>query len=200
MKSLFKKFKNSSKKTKIIVCASICTVVVVVGTLFAVFSTGGNPEESLYGTTIEITELPVTELTYPGLLTYIDGKIPILTKKTVYMKYKASVKFGIKDYKDIKVEDKGDELVISTPHTEMLNDFYIDEGSMEFTKAKRAIFNWVSIDDAPRAIAEAKSKAKEDVGEKFNYDEAVGNADERVKERLEYWYGQNGKKVTVKFK
>jgi len=201
MKKLIKKFKCLSRKAKVII-SSICIVLVVgtVGLSIWVFSPKPQVDESLYGTKIKLNELPSTEISYPGLFLYSDGTIPVLTKKSFYMEYKANVRFGVKDLSKVEIEETNDTIIFTVPHCEMMKDFIIDEDSIKFTTKDRAIFNWKSIDDVPKAIAQARAKAKEDVNEKFDYAQAIEDADRNIAENLANLFEQTGKTVKVCFK
>lgn len=200
MKNLIKKITNSSTKTKVIVC-SLCAVLIagiIIGTVLIV--NHSKPNESLYGTKIKLKELPSTELVYPGLITYTDGSIPLLTKKSFYMEYKASIRFGVKDLTQIDIDETEDTITLTVPHSELLKDFIIDEDSIVITDKSGALFNWKTVDDVPKAIAQARAQAKKDVNNKFNYDQAIEDADKNIKDNLESLFAQTDKTVIVNFK
>ena len=116
------------------------------------------------------------------------------------MSYKATVRFGVKDLSDVDIKETSDTIMFTVPHSEMLNDFVIDEDSIEFTSKELAIFNWKSVDDVPKAISMARSEAKKDVGEKFDFAQAIEDADRNVSDNLKGLFEQTGKTVLVNFK
>ena len=201
MKKVFSKFKGLSRKAKVIV-STICIALVVGIVTGTVLLLNAEPhiEDNLYGTTIRLNELPSIEIEYPGLLTYTDGSIPILTKKSFYMSYKATVSFGVKDLSDVDIRETSDTITFTVPHSEMLNDFVIDEDSIEFTSKDLAIFNWKSVNDAPKAISKARSEAKKDVEDKFDFSQAIEDADRNISDNLKELFEQTGKTVIVNFK
>lgn len=102
-------------------------------------------------------ELSTAELSYTGIVHYVDGSVPLLTKKAFYIIYCAEIKAGL-DFEKI-----GDESIVVTDETvtvilPKIEIFEPDilEDSIIFVDEKKAMFNPDSKEDALAAIQEAK--------------------------------------------
>lgn len=122
----------------------------------------------------EVSELTSAELTYNGLASYSDGEIPLLTKKSFKMIYRAEVDAGI-DLSEVEVEVTNSKVKILLPEAEV-QDIIVDPDSLEFYDESFALFNWEDRDDT----VEALKLAKEDVLENGNIEELKEKAQEQT--------------------
>ena len=59
------------------------------------------------------------------------------------MEYNATIKVGI-DVEAIKVDIKNDKVIVSVPHTKLLDTPHVDPSSIKYVDEKKAIFNWTT--------------------------------------------------------
>lgn len=123
-----------------------------------------------------ISELSTAEMTYNGLYTIVEGKIPFITQKGFSMTYEARVKAGI-DASAIEVEVTDEEVVVTLPTAEVQMS-YVNPDSIQFYDEKMALFNWTEKTD----VTEAISSAEADVAEKADIDGLL----ERASKQAEY--------------
>lgn len=102
-----------------------------------------------------VSELTTAELTYNGILTYEDGKIPILTKTGFSMYYTSVVKAGV-DISQVKVNVEPNKVTIYIPETEILM-VKVDPNSIEFYNEKHALLSGDEKRDVTEAIAAAEA-------------------------------------------
>lgn len=102
-----------------------------------------------------VSELTTAELTYNGILTYEDGKIPILTKTGFSMYYTSVVKAGV-DISQVKVNVEPNKVTIYIPETEILL-VKVDPNSIEFYNEKHALLSGDEKRDVTEAIAAAEA-------------------------------------------
>jgi hypothetical protein len=132
---------------------------------------------------VNISELSTAEMTYNGLLTVTEGKIPFITKKGFSMIYRASVKAGI-DASLIETILTDDEVIIMLPSAEIQMS-WVDPDSIRFYDEKHAIFNWSDKDDVTGAISAAESDVNENSDTKSLLDRASEQAEFIVRGLLE---------------
>ena len=93
-----------------------------------------------------IGELATQKLTYSGKVPLEEGSIPFITKKGFVMEYNATIKVGI-DVEAKKVDIKNDKVIVSVPHTKLLDTPHVDPSSIKYVDEKKAIFNWTTKED-----------------------------------------------------
>ena len=199
MKNLVSKLWSKSKMVSLrmkIIIGSICLVTISVA-IFFVFHQ--STEESLYGKIRNTKELSAIELSYPGIVTYTDGSIPFLTKKSFDMEYEATTRFGIKDMSNVKLYNGLFKITVVMPHTEKLDDIAINEESMRLITKDRALLNWSDPEDCKLAMNLAKEQAESDIDSKYSLDQVIHDADEKAEEIIKDLLGQTGKTVVVCF-
>ncbi len=108
-----------------------------------------------------VSTLTTAELTYNGLISYEEGEIPILTKKSFSMIYRAQVKAGV-DLSKVTSHITDTEVVLVVPAVE-IQDIDIDETSIQFYDEQVALFNWTEKEDTLDAMAAAKADVEEQV-------------------------------------
>lgn len=123
-----------------------------------------------------ISSLSTAEMTYNGLYTVSEGKIPFITKKGFSMLYTATVHAGI-DASLIEIEITEDKVIVALP-TAKIQMSWVDPNSIQFYDEKQALFNWTQKTD----VTEALSAAETDVKEKADTDGLI----ERANQQAEY--------------
>jgi len=165
---------NDNAKVIAAVIHLIMTIVIVVAVFGLIFVIGKMIEESrkpdITNTFISskletVSNLTTAELTYNGLIHYEEGDIPILTKKSFSMIYRAEIKAGV-DLSKVESYITDTEVVLVVPAVE-IQDIDIDETSIQFYDEQVALFNWEEKEDTLDAMAAAKA----DVEEKVNLTE-----------------------------
>lgn len=106
----------------------------------------------------DISELSTAELSYTGICTVEEGKIPFITKKGFSMLYTGSIKAGI-DASQIGIEITDSEVVITVPKAE-IQSVVIDPDSIQFYDEKKALFNWTELRDSVDGIILAEENIK----------------------------------------
>ena len=123
-----------------------------------------------------INELSTAEMTYTGIYTTEQGRIPFLTKKGFSMLYTAKVKAGFADISQIDIQIDDDSVEITLPKTEITN-IEIDESSVGFYDEKHALFN----PDRKSDVIDAISIAKNDLEERVDLSDLITLSAERAK-------------------
>lgn len=126
-----------------------------------------------------ISSLSTAEMTYNGLYTISEGKIPFITKKGFSMLYTATVQAGI-DASLIEIEITEDKIIVSLPAAKIQKS-WVDPDSIQFYDEKQALFNWTQKTD----VTEAISAAETDVTEKADTDGLIERADQQAKYIIE---------------
>ena len=106
----------------------------------------------------DISELSTAELSYTGICTVEEGKIPLITKKGFSMLYTGSIKAGI-DASQIGFEITDREVIITIPKAE-IQSVKIDPGSIQFYDEKKALFNWTELSDSVDGMILAEENIK----------------------------------------
>ena len=107
----------------------------------------------------KLGELSTAQMTYTGLYTVTEGKIPFLTQKGFSMVYTAQVRAGIDVSKmEIQVTEKQVTVTLPPAEIQMLK---VDPDSIQFYDEKHALFNWDKKTDVTSAIAIAESDTRE---------------------------------------
>lgn len=106
----------------------------------------------------DISELSTAELSYTGICTVEEGKIPFITKKGFSMLYTGSIKAGI-DASKIGIEITDREVIITIPKAE-IQSVVIDSDSIQFYDEKKALFNWTELRDSVDGIILAEENIK----------------------------------------
>ena len=161
---------NDNAKVIAAVIHLIMTIVIVAAVFGLIFVIGKVIEESrkpdITNTFISskletVSNLTTAELTYNGLIHYEEGDIPILTKKSFSMIYRAEVKAGV-DLSKVESYITDTEVVLVVPAVE-IQDIDIDETSIQFYDEQVALFNWEEKEDTLDAMAAAKADVEERV-------------------------------------
>jgi len=161
---------NDNAKVIAAVIHLIMTIVIVVAVFGLIFVIGKMIEESrkpdITNTFISskletVSNLTTAELTYNGLIHYEEGDIPILTKKSFSMIYRAEIKAGV-DLSKVESYITDTEVVLVVPAVE-IQDIDIDETSIQFYDEQVALFNWEEKEDTLDAMAAAKADVEERV-------------------------------------
>lgn len=106
----------------------------------------------------DISELSTAELSYTGICTVEEGKIPFITKKEFSMLYTGSIKAGV-DASKIGIEITDREVIITIPKAE-IQSVVIDSDSIQFYDEKKALFNWTELRDSVDGIILAEENIK----------------------------------------
>lgn len=106
----------------------------------------------------DISELSTAELSYTGICTVEEGKIPFITKKGFSMLYTGSIKAGV-DASKIGIEITDREVIITIPKAE-IQSVVIDSDSIQFYDEKKALFNWTELRDSVDGIILAEENIK----------------------------------------
>lgn len=109
-----------------------------------------------------LSELSTAELSYTGICTVEEGKIPFITKKGFSMLYTGMIRAGI-DASGVEIELTDREVVVTVPKSE-IQTVKVDPASIQFYDEKKAMFNWKELSDSVDGIiiAEEKLKAQAD--------------------------------------
>lgn len=161
---------NKTKLNKDIIIYILIAVLTAVITLVlsrAVTNTAKATTELLTTDNPEITndfisnklegasELTAAQFTYNGIITYSDGKIPFITKKSFLMTYRSEVEAGINlNEADIKVTPNTVQLTL--PQVDIL-DVYVYSDSIKFFDENYALFNHENKSEVLDAIDVAKA-------------------------------------------
>lgn len=145
-----------------------------------------------------IGELATQKLTYSGKVPLEEGSIPFITKKGFVMEYNATIKVGI-DVEAIKVDIKNDKVIVSVPHTKLLDTPHVDPSSIKYFDEKKAIFNWITKEDVAKAIEEAENDIAEN--EAIDLQGLFANGDENLETLIHNLLDDvvGDKEVEVKF-
>ena len=170
--SWFEKKEEDNSKVVAAVIHLIMTIIIVVAVIAVVWMIGNmitaeqEPDvtNTFIGSRLEsVSELTTAKLTYNGLIRYEDGEIPILTKKSFSMIYRAEVKAGI-DFSEMNMEENivitDTTVTITLPEVAIL-DVEVAEDSIEFYDEQSALFNWTEKEDTIDAIQAAENDVKE---------------------------------------
>lgn len=161
---------NGNAKIIAAVIHLIMTIVIVVAIFGLIFVIGKMIEESrkpdVTSTYISskletVSNLTTAELTYNGLIHYEEGEIPLITKKSFSMVYRAEIKAGV-DLSKVESYITDTEVVLMVPAVE-IQDIDIDETSIQFYDEQVALFNWTEKEDTLDAMAAAKADVEEQV-------------------------------------
>lgn len=161
---------NGNAKIIAAVIHLIMTIIIVAALFGLIFVIGKMIEESrkpdITNTYISskletVSNLTTAELTYNGLIHYEEGDIPILTKKSFSMVYRAEIKAGV-DLSRVRPIITDTEVVLMVPEVE-IQDIDIDETSIKFYDEQVALFNWTEKEDTLDAMAAAKADVEEQV-------------------------------------
>ncbi len=165
-----RKDENDSAKVIAAVIHLIMTIIIVAAIFGLVFVIAKlieeNREPDITNTFISskldtVSNLTTAELTYNGLIRYEEGEIPILTKKSFSMIYRAEIKAGV-DLSKVTSHITDTEVVLVVPAVE-IQDIDIDETSIQFYDEQVALFNWTEKEDTLDAMAAAKADVEEQV-------------------------------------
>lgn len=109
-----------------------------------------------------LSELSTAELSYTGICTIEEGKIPFITKKGFSMLYTGMIRAGI-DTSKVKIELTDKEVIVSIPKAE-IQIVKVEPSSIQFYDEKKALFNWKELSDPVDGIiiAEEYLKAQAD--------------------------------------
>lgn len=107
----------------------------------------------------EASNLTTAVLTYNGLITYSDGSIPFITKKSFSMIYSAEIRAGI-DMSKVDITVTEDKVIVRLPEVEV-QSVNVDPDSIQFYDEKYALFNWSDKDDVVTAISSAEADVTE---------------------------------------
>lgn len=145
-----------------------------------------------------IGELATQRLTYTSRVPLEEGSIPFITKKGFVMEYNATIKAGI-DIEDWNVDIKPDKVIVSVPHTKLLDTPHVDPSSIKFVDEKKAIFNWTTKEDVAKAIEEAENDIAEN--EAIDLQGLFANGDENLETLIHSLLDDvvGDKEVEVKF-
>ncbi len=110
----------------------------------------------------KLGELSTAQMTYTGLYTVTEGKIPFLTQKGFSMVYTAQVRAGIDVSKmEIQVTEKQVTVTLPPAEIQMLK---VDPDSIQFYDEKHALFNWDKKTDVTAAISIAEEETQKQAG------------------------------------
>jgi hypothetical protein len=101
------------------------------------------------------SDLTTAKLLYTGLVSVDDGSIPFLTHKGFSMVYTARVWAGV-DLSMASVHITQEAVTVHLPHV-TIQGVSVDEKSLKFYDARRALFNWQEMSDVTAAITKAKN-------------------------------------------
>lgn len=104
-----------------------------------------------------LSDLSTARMTYAGLYTVTEGRIPFLTQKGFSMAYTAEVRAGI-DVSQMTVAVEKRRVTVTLPPAE-LQVIRVDPDSIQFYDEKHALFNWDKKTDVTQAIAVAEEEA-----------------------------------------
>lgn len=121
-----------------------------------------------------LSELSAAKLSYTGICTVSEGKIPGLTKKGFSMIYEAMVTAGI-DASEIDIDIQDNSVTVKIPKSE-IQVIKVDPNSIQFYDEKKALFNWTELGDSVNGIILAEN----DIKEKASTDELLERADSQV--------------------
>lgn len=170
---------NGNAEVIVAVLHLIMTIIIVAGIFGLFFVVGRMIEESrkpditdtFISSKLEtVSNLTTAELTYNGLIHYEEGEIPILTKKSFSMVYRAEIKAGV-DLSKVESIITDTEVVLMVPDVQ-IQDIDIAETSIKFYDEQVALFNWTEKEDTLDAMAAAKA----DVEEQVNFTELKAKA------------------------
>ena len=105
-----------------------------------------------------LSELSTAELSYTGICTVEEGKIPFITKKGFSMLYTGIIRAGI-DTSKVRVELTDKEVIVTIPKAE-IQLVKVDPSSIQFYDEKKALFNWTELSDPVDGIIIAEEKIK----------------------------------------
>ena len=145
-----------------------------------------------------IGELATQKLTYTSRVPLEEGSIPFITKKGFVMEYNATIKAGI-DVEEKQVDIKNDKVIVSVPHTKVLDTPHVDPNSIKFVDEKKAIFNWSTKEDVAKAIEAAENDVAEN--EAIDMKALLDNGDENLETLIHSLLDDavGDKEVEVKF-
>lgn len=104
-----------------------------------------------------LAELSTAEMTYTGLYTVTEGKIPFLTQKGFSMVYAADIRAGVDVSRmEVKVEER--RVTVTLPPAQ-LQVMRVDPESIQFYDERHALFNWDKKTDVTAAITIAQEEA-----------------------------------------
>ena len=138
-------------------------------------------------------ELVTQKMTYTGLYTVSEGKIPFITKKGFSMVYEAEVEARI-DFSKITFTSDESGIKFVIPHSELQSPV-IDPASIQFFDEKKAVFNWQKKEDA----VDAQAAAREDVLKKYDFSDMLKNADDHAVLLLKTIFSSEETPVEVAF-
>ncbi len=154
----------------------------IVGTqVFNLF--GGAPKITntyINGIIKDASDLNSAVLCHSGLVTYEQGKIPFINKKSFGMKYTANIRAGVDiEEIDIDVSEEKKTVTVDLPEPE-IQSMEIDPDSIEFVDEKFVLLKGNEKEDVTKAISEAKKDAKKKAGIPELLDRAADNAEEMI--------------------
>ncbi len=157
----------------------VCVAIIAISITVVSFNMTKEKKPVLTDTFIHAQIMPAGKLVsskmiYNGLITYSDGKIPLLTKKGFSMIYRADIQAGVQ-LEDVDVKITSDKVVLTVPAVDTF-DITIDPESVQFYDEKFALLNW----DRKQDVIDAMKYAKEDVLENGQLDELAELAQEQT--------------------
>lgn len=142
-------------------------VLVIAGVLLGVvtcrYMSLKKKKESVTSTLIvsrlrECSDLTTCILEYQDLVKFEQGSIPLITKKSFSMIYKANIRAGV-DLSKASVEVTRNIVTITIPETEV-QSIEVDTNSLRFYDERLALFNWNHKEDIASAIDAARTSAE----------------------------------------
>ncbi len=123
---------------------------------------GTATNEIIKQTLVDASDLITQKLIFEGTVYYDNQGIPVLTRSTFYMQYKATVSAGI-NLENVTIDEIDNDnfkIVITAPKAEIL-DVNVDPDSLEFDQTSLTMFDLTSKIDTKEAISFAANDCKE---------------------------------------
>lgn len=152
----------------------------------------------------DIYELATYQLDYEDNAAYegdprtLFGKNVPFTKKSMRIHFAGTIKAGPNMEKsDIKVNEEGNEIKITVPHSEILSH-EIDEDSIYILEVKNGLFNRIDLDNNNEARKQAKEQKEENVLATDFLDKADANAIKVITDSIQTAFPEAKVTVVVK--
>lgn len=151
----------------LVIILTIIITILISGSLRSLFKTNDADIDNTFisNKLEEMGELTSAQLIYNGIISYSDGKIPFINKKSFLMTYRAEVEAGIQ-IEDVGIKITDNTVQITLPQVEIL-DIYVVSDSIQFFDESFSLFNHEDKKDVIQAI----SIAEADVCEKAEVEE-----------------------------
>lgn len=180
---------------KKIIAAVIILAIIAAGGYYYFFMRSQVPTaDSLSSKLVDSSELTTQKLVYEGVVENEGGKIPVLTKDTFLLVYKATVRAGF-DVSKAEFDISDDKITVTVPASE-IQDITIDPDSLRTYNTSITIIK----PDEKEMMAEALKAAEKDAAEKAKdsglLEAADENAESVIKALLQDTAG--GREIVVK--